>query len=41
MEVRCHPGYAMADGWHAVIRRCQGDRQWSGDDPECIGKQQH
>ncbi|KAI4895514.1 hypothetical protein NFI96_007859 [Prochilodus magdalenae] len=35
LEVRCHPGYAMANGLDAMIRRCQGDRQWSGDEPVC------
>ncbi|KAM9487705.1 beta-2-glycoprotein 1-like isoform 1-T1 [Clarias gariepinus] len=38
MEVRCHPGYAMADGRDITLRRCQGDRQWSGDEPVCTGK---
>lgn len=35
LEVRCLPGYTMANGLDATIRRCQGDRQWSGDEPEC------
>ncbi|KAF7708324.1 beta-2-glycoprotein 1-like isoform X1 [Silurus meridionalis] len=35
VEVRCHPGYTMANGMDAVFRRCQGDRQWSDEDPEC------
>ncbi|KAG9276029.1 beta-2-glycoprotein 1-like isoform X1 [Astyanax mexicanus] len=35
LEVRCHPGHTMADGVDAIIRRCQGDRQWSGNDPVC------
>ncbi|XP_053536968.1 beta-2-glycoprotein 1-like isoform X1 [Ictalurus punctatus] len=35
LEVRCHPGYTMTNGLNATIRRCQGDRQWSGDDPRC------
>uniref|UniRef100_A0A4W4FNQ5 Beta-2-glycoprotein 1 n=1 Tax=Electrophorus electricus TaxID=8005 RepID=A0A4W4FNQ5_ELEEL len=37
LEARCHPGYAMANGLGAMIRRCQGDRQWSGGEPLCIG----
>ncbi|XP_036451483.1 beta-2-glycoprotein 1-like [Colossoma macropomum] len=36
LEVRCHSGYTMANGLDAMIRRCQGDRQWSGDEPVCI-----
>ncbi|KAI5620414.1 beta-2-glycoprotein 1 [Silurus asotus] len=35
VEIRCHPGYTMANGMNAVFRRCQGDRQWSDEDPEC------
>uniref|UniRef100_A0AAY4A430 Beta-2-glycoprotein 1 n=2 Tax=Denticeps clupeoides TaxID=299321 RepID=A0AAY4A430_9TELE len=35
LEVRCHLGYAMSNGLDVTIRRCQGDRQWSGDDPVC------
>lgn len=41
MEVRCHPGYAMADGRDITLRRCQGDRQWSGDEPVCTGRKKH
>ncbi|XP_063054101.1 beta-2-glycoprotein 1-like [Engraulis encrasicolus] len=35
LEVRCLAGYAMDNGLDAAIRRCQGDRQWSGDEPVC------
>ncbi|KAL0985165.1 hypothetical protein UPYG_G00153640 [Umbra pygmaea] len=35
LQVRCVPGYVLPDGLDAAIRRCQGDRQWSGDDPIC------
>ncbi|KAJ8005112.1 hypothetical protein DPEC_G00143270 [Dallia pectoralis] len=35
LEVRCVPGYVLPSGLDAAIRRCQGDRQWSGDDPIC------
>ncbi|XP_066539668.1 beta-2-glycoprotein 1-like [Hoplias malabaricus] len=35
MEVRCHPGYTMANDLDVMIRRCQGDRQWSGEEPVC------
>ncbi|KAF5904472.1 beta-2-glycoprotein 1-like, partial [Clarias magur] len=38
LEVRCHPGYGMADGRDISLRRCQGDRQWSGDEPACKEK---
>lgn len=41
LEVRCHPGYTMANDLDATIRRCQGDQQWSGDDPVCTGGQKH
>lgn len=41
LEVRCHPGYTMANGLNTFIRQCQGDRQWSGHDPECTGGQKH
>ncbi|XP_030639346.1 beta-2-glycoprotein 1-like [Chanos chanos] len=37
MEVRCILGYAMPSGLDATIRRCQGDRQWSGNEPVCTG----
>ncbi|XP_076826991.1 beta-2-glycoprotein 1-like isoform X2 [Brachyhypopomus gauderio] len=37
LEVRCHPGYTTANGFSTTIRRCQGDRQWSGDEPVCTG----
>ncbi|TNN81059.1 Protein lev-9 [Liparis tanakae] len=35
LEVRCKPGFALPNGLDASIRRCQGDRQWSGDEPIC------
>ncbi|KAL2083993.1 hypothetical protein ACEWY4_019511 [Coilia grayii] len=35
LAIRCLPGYTMANGLDAAIRRCQGDRQWSGDEPVC------
>ncbi|XP_044215695.1 beta-2-glycoprotein 1-like isoform X1 [Thunnus albacares] len=35
LEVRCKPGFALPNGLDATIRRCQGDRQWSGDEPIC------
>ncbi|XP_020783691.1 beta-2-glycoprotein 1-like [Boleophthalmus pectinirostris] len=35
LEVRCKPGFALSSGLDAIIRRCQGDRQWSGDEPTC------
>uniref|UniRef100_A0A672LKB3 Beta-2-glycoprotein 1 n=2 Tax=Sinocyclocheilus grahami TaxID=75366 RepID=A0A672LKB3_SINGR len=35
LEVRCKPGFAMHNGLDSTIRRCQGDRQWSGDEPVC------
>ncbi|KAF6735196.1 Beta-2-glycoprotein 1 [Oryzias melastigma] len=35
LEVRCKPGFTLANGLDATIRRCQGDRQWSGDEPIC------
>ncbi|XP_054638737.1 beta-2-glycoprotein 1-like isoform X1 [Dunckerocampus dactyliophorus] len=35
MEVRCKPGFALPSGLDATIRRCQGDRQWSGEEPIC------
>uniref|UniRef100_A0A673M848 Beta-2-glycoprotein 1 n=1 Tax=Sinocyclocheilus rhinocerous TaxID=307959 RepID=A0A673M848_9TELE len=37
LEVRCKPGFAMHNGLDSTIRRCQGDRQWSGDEPVCTG----
>ncbi|KAJ0066552.1 hypothetical protein NL108_014531, partial [Boleophthalmus pectinirostris] len=37
LEVRCKPGFALSSGLDAIIRRCQGDRQWSGDEPTCTG----
>ncbi|CAL9705629.1 unnamed protein product [Knipowitschia caucasica] len=36
LEVRCRPGFSLSTGQDAIIRRCQGDRQWSGDEPTCI-----
>ncbi|XP_062848606.1 beta-2-glycoprotein 1-like isoform X2 [Trichomycterus rosablanca] len=38
LEVRCHPGYSTAHGLNATIRRCQGDQQWSGNEPVCRGQ---
>ncbi|XP_058603027.1 beta-2-glycoprotein 1-like isoform X4 [Onychostoma macrolepis] len=35
LEVRCKPGFTMHNGLDTTIRRCQGDRQWSGDEPVC------
>ncbi|XP_061530490.1 beta-2-glycoprotein 1-like [Phycodurus eques] len=35
LEVRCKPGFTLPSGTDATIRRCQGDRQWSGDEPVC------
>lgn len=35
LEVRCKPGFSLSSGLDAAIRRCQGDRQWSGDEPVC------
>uniref|UniRef100_A0A673G9R0 Beta-2-glycoprotein 1 n=1 Tax=Sinocyclocheilus rhinocerous TaxID=307959 RepID=A0A673G9R0_9TELE len=35
LEVRCKPGFTMRNGLDSTIRRCQGDRQWSGDEPVC------
>lgn len=37
LEVRCKPGFMLPNGLDATIRRCQGDRQWSGDEPICTG----
>jgi len=37
LEVRCKPGFALPNGLDVTVRRCQGDRQWSGDDPICTG----
>uniref|UniRef100_A0A3Q3J5D0 Beta-2-glycoprotein 1 n=1 Tax=Monopterus albus TaxID=43700 RepID=A0A3Q3J5D0_MONAL len=37
LEVRCKPGFTLPNGLEATIRRCQGDRQWSGDEPICTG----
>lgn len=37
-EVRCKPGFTLPNGLDATIRRCQGDRQWSGDEPICTGR---
>lgn len=38
LEVRCKPGFTLPSGLDATIRRCQGDRQWSGDEPICTGR---
>ncbi|XP_062321850.1 beta-2-glycoprotein 1-like isoform X1 [Osmerus eperlanus] len=35
LEVRCDPGFTLPNGLDVAIRRCQGDRQWSGDEPIC------
>ncbi|XP_057690483.1 beta-2-glycoprotein 1-like isoform X2 [Corythoichthys intestinalis] len=35
LEVRCKPGLTLPSGLDVVIRRCQGDRRWSGDEPIC------
>lgn len=37
MEVRCRPGLTSPSGSDVAVRRCQGDRQWSGDEPICTG----
>ncbi|XP_030250414.1 beta-2-glycoprotein 1-like [Sparus aurata] len=37
LEVRCKPGFTLPNGLDVTIRRCQGDRQWSGDEPICTG----
>ncbi|XP_022055409.2 beta-2-glycoprotein 1-like [Acanthochromis polyacanthus] len=39
LEVRCKPGFTLPSGLDATIRRCQGDRQWSGDEPNCSESQ--
>ncbi|XP_039973332.1 beta-2-glycoprotein 1-like [Xiphias gladius] len=39
LEVRCKPGFKLPSGLDAAIRRCQGDRQWSGDEPICTETQ--
>ncbi|XP_058874390.1 complement receptor type 2 isoform X1 [Acipenser ruthenus] len=36
IEVSCQEGFMMADGRQVVIRRCQGDRHWSGEEPFCV-----
>lgn len=38
LEVRCKPGFTLPSGLDATIRRCQGDRQWSGNEPICTGR---
>ncbi|XP_028325609.1 beta-2-glycoprotein 1-like [Gouania willdenowi] len=38
LEVRCKPGFKLSTGLDATIRRCQGDRQWSGDEPICTAE---
>ncbi|XP_041649703.1 beta-2-glycoprotein 1-like [Cheilinus undulatus] len=35
LEVRCKLGFTLPNGLDVTIRRCQGDRQWSGDVPIC------
>lgn len=37
LEVRCKAGFTLPNGLDVTIRRCQGDRQWSGDEPICTG----
>lgn len=37
LEVRCKRGFTLPSGLDVTIRRCQGDRQWSGDEPICTG----
>lgn len=37
LEVRCKPGFTLPNGLDATMRRCQGDKQWSGDVPVCTG----
>lgn len=37
LEVSCYPGFTLPNGMDVIIRRCQGDRQWSGDEPICTG----
>lgn len=37
LEVRCKPGFTLPSGVDVTVRRCQGDRQWSGDEPVCAG----
>ncbi|XP_053744214.1 beta-2-glycoprotein 1-like [Synchiropus splendidus] len=39
LEVRCKPGFMLPNGLDTTIRRCQGDRQWSGDKPVCTETQ--
>uniref|UniRef100_A0A1A7WYY3 Beta-2-glycoprotein 1 n=2 Tax=Iconisemion striatum TaxID=60296 RepID=A0A1A7WYY3_9TELE len=39
LEVRCKPGFTLPGGLDVTVRRCQGDRQWSGDEPICTGTQ--
>ncbi|XP_013889799.1 protein lev-9 [Austrofundulus limnaeus] len=36
LEVRCRPGFTSpSSGSDVTVRRCQGDRQWSGDELIC------
>ncbi|MEQ2309144.1 hypothetical protein AMECASPLE_035562 [Ameca splendens] len=37
LEVRCRPGFTLPSGLDVTVRRCQGDRQWSGNEPICTG----
>lgn len=38
LEVRCKPGFAFPSGLDVTRRRCQGDRQWSGEEPVCTSR---
>uniref|UniRef100_A0A674N5V9 Beta-2-glycoprotein 1 n=1 Tax=Takifugu rubripes TaxID=31033 RepID=A0A674N5V9_TAKRU len=35
LEVHCKPGFTFPSGLDVTRRRCQGDRQWSGEEPVC------
>ncbi|XP_017270800.1 beta-2-glycoprotein 1-like, partial [Kryptolebias marmoratus] len=35
LEVRCRPGFTSPGGSEVAVRRCQGDRRWSGEEPVC------
>lgn len=38
LEVRCKPGFTFPSGLDVTRRRCQGDRQWSGEEPVCTSR---